>query len=208
MRVLHNSLKSFFLYSLLICLTFHFVKDNTNFYYLALIIIYIVLFINFIIDNKSYFSKDLAQNVYLFFLLHLLIICVYTLWIYESEFSDNFSLISVMTSFGRVMLMPILPILIVGLFSKIDDFNKIFSYFLLIMCLGTLTMAIQQVIGGLSVFGNLGGVPRFAGMIPYSGSVGNITIYGTTAAIPIIIATSKRYSVFIKIPIIILVSLG
>jgi len=207
MILLHNSLKSFFLYSLLICLTFHFVKDNTNFYYLALIIIYIALFINFIIDNKSYLSNDLAQNVYLFFLLHLLIICVYTLWIYESEFRDNFSLIHVLTSFGRVMLMPILPLLIVGLFSRIDDFNKIFSYFLLIMCLGTLTMAIQQVIGGLSVFGS-SGTPRFAGMIPYSGSVGNITIYGTTAAIPIIIATSKRYSAFIKILIIILVSLG
>ena len=97
-----------------------------------------------------------------------------------------------------MLLMPLLVVSIYPLINNKNDFFLLQIIFVIACCIGSLSMMLQQFIGGIDMLGHYG-PPRFMGLHTYPSTLGNITIYGSTVALAILITIlSKKINFFFK----------
>ena len=179
--------KSFLLYSLLFLLSVHFVKEEFSYYLAIVAFVYFVSFLVIFNQKEIVFNRSATFIFYLIFLIALLWVSIWTLNFFNNESVQiKFNIFSFINACGRLFLMPILVLLLINFVNNKNDFDRMLILFIVVFCIGSLSMLLQQFIGGIGVFGTYG-PPRFTGLDPFPSSLGNITVYGSGVAIAIII---------------------
>ncbi len=195
---------------LLSTLFLQFLKSLSNIYYIVLIFVVLTILLIFIIEGKVFLKKNITKILYYAFYLFLIISCLYSLNFINTPLSENskFDFTSYLIAISRMMMMPSLVFIFAILFSSNNDFKKCINIYLLFFVLGAVSMIIQQFIGEIKLLGPPGPA-RYAGMIPYGSTLGNITIYGTAIGIAILVTVmSKELGVFLKSIILFLLVVG
>ena len=204
--------KNLVLFGLFITLALHTIREEFVLYYPILIFFFLCACGILIMKKNLFKNLNLIKSLYLIFLTHLVFICFYTFYIFYSipDFTNWFTVNEILVSIGRCLLMPSMAILIFNLYSNTRDFDNTGNFFIIVMCIGTITLIFQQIFGGSTIFGYWSdSTHRFPGMAPYSSSVGNKVVYGAILAMPIILAAlSKSLHVYSKIVIFILIITG
>ena len=205
----NKKFKFVILFILLSTLFLQFLKSLSNIYYVVLIIVMLTALVVFIIEGKIYLKKNITKFCYYAFYLFLTVSCIYSLSFINIPLGENnkFDFASYLIAISRMMIMPSLVFIFATLFSSSNDFKKCIYVYIIFFALGALSMIIQQFVGQIELLG-APGPARYAGLIPYGSTLGNITIYGTAIGIVILMTvTSRDISTFQKLIILFLLVL-
>ena len=206
----NKKFKFVILFILLSTLFLQFLKSLSNIYYVVLIIVMLTALVVFIIEGKIYLKKNITKFCYYAFYLFLTVSCIYSLSFINIPLGENnkFDFASYLIAISRMMIMPSLVFIFAILFSSSNDFKKCIYIYIIFFALGAVSMIIQQFVGQIEFLG-APGPARYAGLIPYGSTLGNITIYGTAIGIAILITvTSRDISTFQKLIILFLLVVG
>ena len=191
--------KKFFLYSIIILLFVHFVKEEFIYYLPILGLIYISAFLVIVSENNFSYIKSASFIFYILFLASLIWVGIWTFSFFDNDtIQIKFNFFVYINSLGRLYLMPFLALIFLCFVDKKEDYETILICFLIIFCIGSLSMLLQQIIGGINVLGTFG-APRFLGLAPFPSTLGNITVYGSGVAIAIVICMmNTKINLFLK----------
>ncbi len=195
---------------LLSTLFLQFLKSLSYIYYAVLILVVLTALVIFIIEGKIYLKKNVTKLLYYAFYLFLIFSCIYSLNFINLPLGEDnkFDISSYIIAISRMMIMPSLVFIFAILFSSSNDFKKCIYIYIFFFVLGAVSMITQQFTGPIGFFG-APGPARYAGLIPYGSTLGNITIYGTAIGIAILMTVmSKDISVSKKTIILFLLVIG
>jgi hypothetical protein len=187
-----TAIKSTILILFLLTIFFQILKSVSNLYYLFLISVTFLIVIIFIVEGriKSNKNKYTKISFYTFYLL-LSLACIHSLYYLNTPLSSNtsFNLSTYIVALSRMMIMPSIVFIFAILISSCDNLSKYIKLYIIFFALGSVSMIVQQFTGQIEIFGDLGPY-RFAGLIPYNSSLGNITIYGTGIGVALLITST------------------
>lgn len=197
------------LFLLVLLLFLHFIKEEFIFYYPLLITAYTFGIFQFLKNQPIQINQSPALNVYLIFICYSIFVVIWTLTFYSIEGNYiSFNIFQYLNASARLLLMPLLVLSIYTLVIKKDNFFKLQIFFVIACCIGSLSMMLQQFVGGINMLGNYG-APRFMGLNTYPSTLGNITIYGSVVGIAILITMmNNRIKFFFKSIIFAILFLG
>lgn len=191
-----EKIKTTLLILFLLTIFFQVFKSVSNLYYLFLILVTFFIILIFLVEGRIKSNKNKYTKVlfYTFYLL-LALSCIHSLYYLNTQLSSNisFNLASYVIALSRMMLMPSIVFIFAILISSSNNLNKSIKLYVIFFVLGSVSMIVQQFTGQIELFGDLGPY-RFAGLIPYNSSLGNITIYGTGIGVALLVAS--RHDVF------------
>ena len=175
------------LFSLVFLLFLHFIKEEFIFYYPLLIAAYTLGMFQFLKNQPVEINQTPVLNVYLIFICYSIFVVIWTLTFYSVEGNYiKFNFFQYFNASARLLLMPLLVVSIYSLIIKKDNFFKLQIFFVIACCIGSLSMMLQQFVGGINMLGHYG-APRFMGLHTYPSTLGNITIYGSVVGLAILI---------------------
>ena len=194
-----NFINQSILFSLVLLLFLHFIKEEFVFYYPLLIAAYTFGIFQFLKNQPVQINQTPVLNVYLIFICYSIFVVIWTLTFYSIEGNYiSFNIFQYFNASARFLLMPLLVLSIYTLVIKKDNFSKLQIFFVIACCIGSLSMMLQQFVGGINMLGHYG-APRFMGLNTYPSTLGNITIYGSVVGIAILITMmNNRIKFFFK----------
>ena len=182
-----NFINQSILFSLVLLLFLHFIKEEFIFYYPLLIAAYTLGVFQFLKNQPVKINQTPVFNVYLIFICYSIFVVIWTLTFYSVEGNYiKFNFFQYFNASARLLLMPLLVVSIYSLIIKKDNFFKLQIFFVIACCIGSLSMMLQQFVGGINMLGHYG-APRFMGLHTYPSTLGNITIYGSVVGLAILI---------------------
>ena len=182
-----NFINQSILFSLVLLLFLHFIKEEFIFYYPLLIAAYTLGVFQFLKNQPVEINQTPVLNVYLIFICYSIFVVIWTLTFYSVEGNYiKFNFFQYFNASARLLLMPLLVVSIYSLIIKKDNFFKLQIFFVIACCIGSLSMMLQQFVGGINMLGHYG-APRFMGLHTYPSTLGNITIYGSVVGLAILI---------------------
>ena len=204
-----NFINQSILFSLVLLLFLHFIKEEFVFYYPLLIAAYTFGIFQFLKNQPVQINQTPVLNVYLIFICYSIFVVIWTLTFYSIEGNYiSFNIFQYFNASARFLLMPLLVLSIYTLVIKKDNFSKLQIFFVIACCIGSLSMMLQQFVGGINMLGHYG-APRFMGLNTYPSTLGNITIYGSVVGIAILITMmNNRIKFFFKSIIFAILFLG
>ena len=194
-----NFINQSILFLLVLLLFLHFIKEEFVFYYPLLIAAYTFGIFQFLKNQPVQINQTPVLNVYLIFICYSIFVVIWTLTFYSIEGNYiSFNIFQYFNASARFLLMPLLVLSIYTLVIKKDNFSKLQIFFVIACCIGSLSMMLQQFVGGINMLGHYG-APRFMGLNTYPSTLGNITIYGSVVGIAILITMmNNRIKFFFK----------
>ncbi len=184
-----KGIKSVLLTLFLLTIFLQILKSVSSLYYLFLIAIAFVILLIFVAEGKIASNNNKYTKIlfYTFYLL-LSLACLHSLYYLNTQLTSNisFNLSTYIIALSRMMLMPSIVFIFAILISSKDYLRNSIKLYIIFFSLGSVSMIVQQFVGQIEIFGDLGPY-RFAGLIPYNSSLGNITIYGTGIGVALLI---------------------
>ena len=125
-----NFINQSILFSLVLLLFLHFIKEEFVFYYPLLIAAYTFGIFQFLKNQPVQINQTPVLNVYLIFICYSIFVVIWTLTFYSIEGNYiSFNIFQYLNASARLLLMPLLVLSIYTLVIKKDNFSKLQIFF-------------------------------------------------------------------------------